>query len=91
MRPSGLVPYSWFFLVVQLGGLDYDPSYFLCSDFHLVQVSQKWTSFDFDLLAYGLLIWRVVLIGFFLHVSSGLLTGASPGAVYIFHRDVRLL
>ena len=83
--------YSWSFLVVQLGGLDYDPSYFLYYDFHLVQVSRKQTFFDFDLLAYGSLIWRVVLSGSFLHASSGPLTGESPGAIHVFHWDVRSL
>ena len=90
-RLSGLVPYSWSFLVVQLGGSDYGPFYFICYDFHLVQVSRKWTFFDFDLLAYGSLIWRVVLSGSFLRASLGLLTGENPGAVLVFHWDVRSL
>ena len=87
-RLSEQVLCFWSFLVVRLGSFDYDPFYFLCCDFHLVPVSRKGISFDFDLLAYETLTWRVVLSGSFLRASSGLLTGENPRAVLVFHWDV---
>ena len=78
-------------MVVQLGGSDYGPFYFLCYDFHLVQVSRKRTSFDFDLPSYEMLTWQVVLSGSFRRASLGLLTGESPGAVLVFRWDAMSL
>ena len=90
-RLSKLVLCFWSFLVVQLGSIDYDPFYFLYCDFHLVQVSRKRISFDFDLPSYEMLTWQVVLSGSFRRAALGLLTGVSPGAAPVFHWDVMSL
>jgi hypothetical protein len=88
---SELVLCFWYFLVVRLGSFDYGPFYFLCCDFHLVRVSRKQTSFDFDLPVYETLTWQIVLSGSLRRVPLGLLTGEGPGAVPVFHREVRSL
>ena len=88
-RLSEQVLCFWFFLVVRLGSFDYDPFYFLCCDFRLVQVFQKRTSFDFDLPVHEMLTCLVVLSGPFHRVSLGLLIEGSPEAVLVFHWDVK--
>ena len=88
---SELVLCFWSFLVVRLGSFDYGPSYSLCCDFHLVRVSRKQTSFDFDLPVYETLTWQVVLSGSLRRAPLGLLTGEGPRAVPVSHREVRSL
>ena len=78
-------------LSFRLSRFDYDFFYFLCCDFHLVQVSRKRTSSDFDLPSYEMLTWLVVLSGSFRRASLGLLIGEGPGVVPVFHWEVMSL
>ena len=48
-------------------------------------------SFNFDLPAYEMLTWQVVLSGSFRRASLGLLTGEGPGVVPVFRWDAMLL
>jgi hypothetical protein len=54
--------------VAQFDHFDYGHFYFLYCGFRLALVFQRRTSFDFDFLVYGMLIWWVVLSGFFRRV-----------------------